>query len=72
MIWVFWGTTSLAAEIALCAIGAALVISVVVGIAVIRRARSMPDDLAAAPPNLKLFSSSIVFEIVAAVVGINL
>jgi hypothetical protein len=72
VIWAFWGTSSLAAEMAICAVGAALVISVVVGIAVIRRARSMPDDLASAPPNLKLFWGSIVFEIVAAVVGINL
>jgi hypothetical protein len=72
VIWVFWGTTSLAAEMAICAVGAALVISAVVGVAVIRRARSMPDDLASAPPNLKLFWGSIAFEIVAAVVGINL
>jgi hypothetical protein len=32
----------------------------------------MPDELASAPPILKLFWGSIVFEIVAAVVGINL
>jgi hypothetical protein len=72
VIWVFWGTTSLAAEMAICAVGTALIISAVVGIAVIRRARSMPDDLVSAPLNLKLFWGSIVFEIVAAVVGINL
>jgi len=72
VLWVFWGTVSLPDLIELCAVGGALVISVVVGLVAARWVRSVPADSGEQPPNWKIFWGSVVFEIVAGVAGISL
>jgi hypothetical protein len=52
-------------------VGAALVISVAIALMVVRCAKSIPADPDAMPPNWRLYFGSVVFEIVAAGVGIN-
>ena len=71
VIWVFWGVNSLSNEMALSAIGAALVISALVIVVVVRRAKSIPDDPASARPNFGLFWASVIFEVAAAVIGLS-
>jgi hypothetical protein len=72
VLWVFWGTLSLPDLIEICVVAGALLISVAVGLVASRWVRNIPAEGGEQPPNWRIFWGSILFEVVAGVVGINL
>jgi hypothetical protein len=56
----------------ICVVAGALLVSVVVGLVASRWVQNIPAEGGEKPPNWKTFWGSILFEVVAGVVGINL